>query len=126
MTARKRLRVRAVDPAEHVERHQEKRARRLDRKRGQTLRRDDLQTRRGIEPPANAGLGDERVEHFVLRHPYGVGEAGVIAVRAAVSVQVLAALVRSLSQLLKVTIFILACCAASAVLVSSARTLKIQ
>ena len=104
--------------------HHQQWARRFDWERGQALGSDDLQTGGGVQPPANAGLGDERVEHVVLRSSYGVGEAGVIAVSPAWSVQMLVAAVRSLSHVANADFLRSGCCVASGTLVSSAITLK--
>ena len=40
---------------------------RLDGGRDDPLGRDDLDPGRGVEPPAQSRLGQERVEHDVLR-----------------------------------------------------------
>jgi hypothetical protein len=65
VAARKRRRV-VVDwrgGAQDLERNDQQRPRRFDGKRSQALGSDYLQAGGGVETPADAGFGDQRVEH---------------------------------------------------------------
>jgi hypothetical protein len=58
------VRGRRAGGAEHDERHQERRARCLERRRDKALGRDDLQARGRIESEPESRLGDEGVQHL--------------------------------------------------------------